>query len=600
MLAVSCTAEMQPPAQTSTTATPAHSTATTNSVTTSSLSSVTTTSQLAEEASTLVIRGGAILTMDPANPVAEAVAVSGNRIVAVGAESEVDSFIGDDTVLIELDGRALLPGFVDAHAHYYGTLLESGIDAVQTEMLSNGVTAVGEAAVWPELLDEILAYESDGRIGVRTSLYLLHDDSCGEDTGRWALDIEPNRDPGRRVHVGGVKVFSDGGSCNAPAVSYEHGFGGHGDLYYTAKDVASIVSMYDEAGFQVAIHALGDRAVETVLDGLDAAIDDANPLRHRIEHNAVIRPEMRDRYDDVGAIPVIFGSFGTCAYLGLDPRFRFSTPVDNQEWEWPWRDLLDLNPNTVFAWHGDYPVFANSTPIASLAGFVTRYQELDDGTVCEPEPYHLKHAITVNEALRLMTVGSAYALHRDDEIGSIEVGKLADVVVLSADPHATPPRELFDLQVELTILDGRPVHCREAFESLCATPSPESAVEASASLPDHPPGHAVDGDLETHWGAGADAPQWIEVPLGEEEAVQSVRFVVDQHPPGPTKHVVWGRLASGELVELGQIEMETEMFDELIIEADDTWSVVAIRVETVTSPSWVSWREIDIVANGDS
>jgi predicted amidohydrolase YtcJ len=556
------------------------------------------TTSVTIEPADLVFAGGPIITMDPARPVAETVAIRGNRIVAVGTDSEIEPHIGEETLLVDLDGRALVPGFVDAHSHYYGALLGEGVDPdeMQDRILSVGVTAVGEAGVNPDQLETLRALDEEGRIRVRTSVYLVHDDSCGEETGDWILDVEPSRAPGDRLHVGGVKVFTDGGSCNAPAVSYEHSFGGMGDLYYDAAQVEAIVRRYGDVGFQVAIHALGDRAVETTLEGLERVIDGTdNPLRHRIEHNAVVRPEMRGRYDQVGAVAVIFGSFGTCAYLGLDDRFRFSTPVENQEWEWPWRDLLDLNPDTVFAWHADYPVFAESTPIASLGGFVTRYQELDDGTECEPEPYHLKHAITVEEALEVMTIGSAYALRRDDEIGSIEAGKLADLVVLSADPRTTQPRELFGLDVELTVLDGVSAYCGAAFESLCAPPGLESEVAASASLPDHPPGHAVDGNLDTHWGAGADAPQWIEIPFDVETEVMGIRLTVDQYPPGPTRHVVWGRMANGELVHLAEVSQETDMFDVLEIAADHPWVVVALRVETVKSPSWVAWREIEIV-----
>jgi hypothetical protein len=345
----------------------------------------------------------------------------------------------------------------------------------------------------------------------------------------------------------------------------------------------------------VVVHALGDRAVEATLNGLEMVIGDSgNPLRHRIDHNAVVRPEMRARYDEVGAVAVIFGAFGTCAYLGRDDRFRFSTPIENQEWEWPWRDLLDLNPETVFAWHSDFPVFADSTPVASLGGFVTRFQALGDGTACEPEEYHLKHRITVEEALQIMTMGSAYALHRDTEVGSIEVGKLADLVVLSADPTAIPERELFDLEIGLTVLDGEPVHCSSTFAELCGEPPPTSEVAASESLPTNPPERAVDDDLDTNWSSGADAPQWIEVQLGGEQQVTGVRLTVDQYPPGSTRHVVWGRLGDGRLVQLADVEGETDMFDVLEVTTDEPWTVAAIRIETLESPSWVAWREIEI------
>jgi predicted amidohydrolase YtcJ len=560
-------------------------------------SSTTTITPVGVETADLVVRGGPVLTMAPME--AEAVAVRSNEIVAVGSTEEVEALIGPETMLIDLDGRALIPGFVDAHAHYYGAALSDGQEPAATQdlMLEAGVTTVGELAVDPELLGEMQRLESEGLIRVRTSAYLLADTACGDRTGDWQYEFPPTRGYGELLRIGGIKLFTDGGSCNAPAVSYEHAFGGNGDLYFDAGEIAALIAPYDEAGYQVAVHAIGDRAVEATLNGLEMVIGDSgNPNRHRIEHNAVVRPETRDRYDEVGAVAVIFGSFGTCAYLGRDDRFRFATPIENQEWEWPWRDLLDLNPETVFAWHGDYPVFHDSRPIASLSGFVTRAQTLEDGTHCNPEPYHIKHAISVEEALRIMTMGSASALDRDTEVGSIELGKLADLVVLSDDPRTVPPEELIDLSIELTILNGVPVICGDEYVALCARGDGSSSAgpHASMSLPGSPPELAVDGDVDTGWGSGSDAPQWIEIPLGEERSVGTVTLVVDQYPPGPTTHVIWGRTASGDLMELAEVIQKTDMFDVLEIDIEDTTAVVAIRIETIESPSWVSWREIEV------
>ena len=565
---------------------------------TTTTSATATTADATVAPADFVFQGGTVLTMDEARPTADVVATRGTEIVAVGSEGETGSLIGPETVLIDLEGRALVPGFVDAHSHYYGTALSESADTgtTQAHLLAAGVTTVGEASVDEELLAEMQRLEDDGTMQVRSSAYLLADTACGELTGEWQFGTPPTRDWGERFRIGGIKLFTDGGACNAPAVSFEHGFGGHGDLYFDAAQIADLIEPYDEAGYQVAVHALGDRAVEATLDGLEVVIGDAgNPLRHRIEHNAVVRPETRGRYDEVGAVAVIFGSFGTCAYLGRDDRFRFSTPIENQEWEWPWRDLVDLNPETVFAWHGDFPVFADSSPITNLSGFVTRAQTLADGTHCSPEPYHIKHALTVGEALEIMTMGAAYALDRDTEVGSIEAGKLADLVVLSADPHKVPAEELIDLTVELTILDGEPAHCGAAFASLCDNPSTNEDVVASTSLPSNPPRMAVDGDLDTHWGAGADAPQWIEISLEAENTVSIVRMVVDQFPAGPTRHIIWGRTADGELVELAQVVGDTDMFDELEVEIEATVPVVGVRVETVESPSWVAWREIEVI-----
>jgi predicted amidohydrolase YtcJ len=563
----------------------------------------TPTEEVAADPAAMVIQGGHIITMDQTGSMAEAVAIRDAEIVAVGSQEDVASEIGPDTVVVDLAGRTLIPGFVDAHSHYYGATFADGFDPQGTQdlLLASGVTTVGEASVDEALLAEMQRLESEGLIQVRTSAYLLADTACGDLTGDWQFEYLPTRGPGERFRIGGIKLFTDGGSCNAPAVSFEHGFGGQGDLYFDAGMIADLIEPYDAAGYQVAVHALGDRAVEATLDGLEMVIGDSgNPLRHRIEHNAVVRPDMRARYDEVGAVAVIFGAFGTCAYLGRDDRFRFSTPIENQEWEWPWRDLLDLNPNTMFAWHGDFPVFADSGPIASLSGLVTRSQTLEDGTHCDPEPYHSRHAVTADEALRIMTAGAAYALDRDTEVGTIETGKLADLVVLSDNPLTIPPEELIDLNVQLTVLGGTPVYCGDIFASLCGRTETESdgSAEASASLPTNPPEFAIDGDLETHWGSGEDAPQWIEIELESVQTVSLVRLVVDQYPPGPTSHVIWGRTDNGELIQLAEFSGDTDMFDVLEIGIDEPVPVTAIRIETTDSPSWVAWREIEIVVDG--
>ncbi len=562
---------------------------------------------------TLVFTGGTVLTMDRVGRVAEAVAVKDNLIVAVGSKAEIEALIGPRTLVVNLAEQILLPGFVDGHAHYYTAPDALGLDhiGIQDHMLSVGVTTAAEMTVTPDLLAELSRLDDEGEIRVRTSLYLAHNTSCGELLDPWILDVRPTRGWGERLRIGGVKVFNDGGSCNVPASSYERPNGGRGDLYMTAGEITDVVTLYDQAGYQVALHALGDRAIKEVLDGLEAVIGDSgNPRRHRIEHNTSLPPEMRDRYDEVGAVAMTFGSLNTCFLLGQDDRFRFSMPVEYQEWEWPWRDLLDLNPGTVFAWHGDFPVFEDSTPIGNLAGYVTRRQVRPDGTMCEPEPYHAKHAITAGEALWMMTAGSAFALDRDSEVGSIEVGKLADLVLLSEDPRAVSADDLFGLSVELTVLDGEIVHCGSTRADLCDGPplivsSTTTTTEpsftpltfsASSSLTTNPPELAGDGDLDSHWSSGSSAPQWIELALESETVVTGLRLLVSQFPEGFTRHVVLGRLAGGDLVRLAELADVTAERDLLTVSFSEPRAIVGVRIETVESPSWVAWFEIEVIA----
>lgn len=426
----------------------------------------------------LVIHGGPILTMNPQEPRAEAIAVRADHIVAVGSEDEVMSLVGLESVIVDLAGAALIPGFVDAHSHFFSTPEAAGtlIDGISDHILSLGITTTAELWVDEALLAEMERVAAEGDLHVRVSAYLGANNSCGELRDDWWAEHPPLRRPGDMLRVGGVKIYSDGGACNTPAVSFDYVGGGSGDLYFTADELAVLITRIEAAGHQAAVHALGDRAIETVLDALGQVIGDSgNPNRHRIDHTAATRPDLRGRHGEVGAVSVISGAYQTCFFTGAGGEFNFRTPPEYLEWEWPWRDLLEASPGAHFAWHADFPVFPSSSPIDALYGFVTRSQVDGDGSVCEPTDSIAAGAITVEEALQLMTTGSAYALFRDGEVGRIAPDMLADLVVLSADPTAVPPQQLTDLEVWMTMVGGSVGWCAEGHEAVCPAPTTQPA-----------------------------------------------------------------------------------------------------------------------------
>jgi len=119
---------------------------------------------------------------------------------------------------------------------------------------------------------------------------------------------------------------------------------------------------------------------------------------------------------------------------------------------------------------------------------------------------------------------------------------------------------------------------------------------ASRSLPDEPPMLAVDGSASTQWGAGADAPHWIEIDLTTPTSIGAVRLRVAQFPAGPTVHRVDATFADGRSEEVARFEASTEEGD--VLEADFSPAlegVVTIRVTTIASPSWVAWKEVEIL-----
>lgn len=123
----------------------------------------------------------------------------------------------------------------------------------------------------------------------------------------------------------------------------------------------------------------------------------------------------------------------------------------------------------------------------------------------------------------------------------------------------------------------------------------QKAVTASASLPGEPPANAVDENAESQWGAGRDAPQWIEIDLGQPYDVREVRLLVAQWPEGTTYHRLRGRNAAGSFAELHVFNQPTAGGDWLIFTPESpVEDVQVLRIDTLSSPSWVAWGEIQV------
>ncbi|MFQ5555305.1 MAG: amidohydrolase family protein [Acidimicrobiia bacterium] len=543
----------------------------------------------------VIFSGGPVLTMDPDLGLVAALAVTGDAIVAVGSEQEVLDFRGPETTMIDLEGRALLPGFVDPHTHIL-TDMNSGIIGGQQLALQNGITTLGDASVEPDTIDSLLETADSGDLRVRTSLYLTRTSNCGEDFGTWYEEFPPTRGFGEMLRIGGVKVFADGGTCGPVSAgsSFIEGLA-PAPPFHSPDTLEAFVREADAAGYQLLIHAQGDLAVADAQDAIVAVLGGApNDKRHRIDHNAIVTEGSLSRYAEHDIVAVVFGMFSTCADIPWTQFWR-----DNGE---NWRRLIDANPGAHIAWHGDDPGLPPINPLADLSSYVTRTEIAADGTVCRPEPWLEATTITVDEALVMMTREAAYALDRDTEVGTVTPGKLADLIVLSADPTAVPHDQIIDITVEMTMVGGVIEHCTVAAAAMCgfdpAPPTPTTgnmalgaATAASASLADDAQALAVDGETGTSWTAGSGPVQWFEVDLGSSRDIGGVRLTVDQFPPGPTVHVV----------EIDGVEIHTFAGDTVI---DDVLEVFfesptmgrRVRVTTVESPSWVAWREIEVLS----
>ena len=261
------------------------------------------------------------------------------------------------------------------------------------------------------------------------------------------------------LRLGGFKAYADGSLGSSTALFFEP----YADLPSTAGVLAddffpegifeSRVAAADRTGLQVSTHAIGEKANALVLDVYErvARAHGERDRRHRIEHAQHLRRAEIARFGPLGVIasmqPVHLADDGRWAGKRLGPgRVHDSYPL---------RSLLDAGARLAFG--TDWPV-APLEPALGLAAAVSR-RTLDGA---HPDGWLPAERISVAEALAAYTAGSAWAEFAEDEKGVLAPGRLADLVVLSADPFALPPERLGDLRAEVTVVGGRVVHEREA------------------------------------------------------------------------------------------------------------------------------------------
>jgi predicted amidohydrolase YtcJ len=446
-----------------------------------------TMTPLADPVPDIIFFNGNVVTMDPDFPQAEALAVRGEDILAVGSNDEIQALSGPETKMINLGNRALLPGFVDPHNHIL-TYDKSTLEDQQQLALEGGTTTIGDAAVSPDKLDRLMEELEYTELRVRTSLYLMYNAKCSPFDGSWLLDYPPVLDPNEMLRFPGIKIFGDKGyysNCGFGAMSIElptelvAKFGGdpYGDLLLSVEELTEVISKHQDLGYQVIIHATGDRTVEAVLDAIEAALDgQPNTYRHRIEHNDFIRPELLTRYGEIGVVPLMRGrSWYPVCWLNTDNGIHFYGEIVHP-WFYVHRSLIDANPGLPIAWHSDG--MTQKYPIRDLYFLVTRKEINEDGvTVCEPPDWFAEQAITVEEALKLMTINAAYALFMEEKIGSLETDKFADLIILSDNPLTIDPDSLKDLEVLMTMVGGNVEYCKSGYEYLCPLKEEIAEVE---------------------------------------------------------------------------------------------------------------------------
>lgn len=247
------------------------------------------------------------------------------------------------------------------------------------------------------------------------------------------------------ITTGPVKLFSDG--ALGPHTAHFHedfeGEPGNTGIAVTSSDaLRSAMHQASEAGLAVAVHAIGDKANTIVLDAYEAATKRDTGLRHRIEHAQHIKPADLTRFRELGIVASMQPTHCTSDY-----PLSVELLGDRETLHYPWRSLLA--DGAALAFGSDAPVEL-ATPFHGIHAAVTR-QRRDDQPAGGREP---KERLTVLEALRAYTLGSAYAAGLDDRTGTIEAGKFADFIAVDQDPFAIDPTQLWHTEVLQTVVGG--------------------------------------------------------------------------------------------------------------------------------------------------
>ena len=263
--------------------------------------------------------------------------------------------------------------------------------------------------------------------------------------------VKPN-DGDDRLRFVGVKFVSDGSTQGITAAlnqpyDYPKGTQFRGNLDYKDEEIFSQIKPLFDQGWQIAIHANGDRTIEQTLNNyakLLAGNPDPKARRLRIEHFTINTPEQVKRAAKMGVVPGF--TIGHVDYWGE----AFHNHIVGPERA----DRID--PSASFKKEGGRFVYHSDSPVSNVGPL--NYITEGAGRLWQKAPRKVlgpNERVTVDDAIRAVTINAAYEMFSDDKLGSLEVGKQADMVVLSANPRKTPIEQIRNIQVKETWIDGK-------------------------------------------------------------------------------------------------------------------------------------------------
>jgi predicted amidohydrolase YtcJ len=348
-------------------------------------------------------------------------------------------------------------------------LRAEGLRVAQRYLNSLGITAWQDAIV-----DDDLVYRSygtyvdaaaRGELSARVVGALWWQRHLGLEQVEDLLELRANGRVGR-FQATSVKIMQDGVVENGTAATLTPYLDGHGHptdnagiSFVEPAFLKEVVTRLDAEGFQVHFHALADRAVREALDAIEAARIANGPSdhRHHLAHIQVVHPDDLPRFRQLNVVangqPLWAMLEGQMVHLTIP----FLGP-ERTGWQYPFGSLLRAGATLAFG--SDWSV-SSPDPLEEMHVAVNR-TEPSNYAYASPEdpmePFLPEERIDLPSAVAAFTIGSAYVNHLDGGTGSIEPGKLADLVVLDRDIFAEPAERIADAKVALTFVEGEAVY----------------------------------------------------------------------------------------------------------------------------------------------
>jgi predicted amidohydrolase YtcJ len=329
----------------------------------------------------------------------------------------------------------------------------AGLRYAMNMLNAYGITSIQAAKAFPKYLEAYRALDERNELNLRVVASLYWDRDRGEEQIDDLLKLRSEYTKGR-VRATSVKLWQDGVMENFTAALLEPYLQKGDNRGFSMIDPEALkraAAKLDALGFQLHFHAIGDAAVRQCLDAVEEARMQNGDLghRHHIAHLQLIYPDDIPRFRELGVIANFQPLWALADAYQTELTIPYLGP-ERSSWQYPIRSMR--NSGAMIAFGSDWGV-STANPFEQMETAVTRMGSLGETT----EPFYPEERIDLPSAIAAFTINAAYVNHIDDITGSIEVGKLADLIVLDNNLFELDQADLSDTHVLLTLMEGKPV-----------------------------------------------------------------------------------------------------------------------------------------------